>query len=170
VKSIEVSDAVYAALQQLATKARATPDEVLLSLLSVPAASPESTEPLAAFVVGAEFRGALTDDDKYLGLLGWIATRHAEEFGEFIRRQSGCRRYLSMSHEELLETCQHNQARQIDGTQYWAVLNLNSATRRRFLARLLEFIGYRDAVIDFVCGVIGLRGALGRRSNTFLVA
>ena len=169
-KRIEVSDEVYAALQRLAARAHATPDEVLLSLLSVPAASPESAEPLAAFVVGAEFRTASTDDDKYLGLLGWIATRHAEEFGEFIRRQSFHRRYLSLSQEEILEACRHNHARQIDGTQYWAVLNLDAATKRRFLARLLDFIGYRDAVIDFVCGVIGLRGVTPRRPDTALVA
>ena len=169
-KHIELSDAVYAALQRLATDAGATPDEVLASLLSVPAASPEAAEPLAAFVVGAEFRTASTNDDKYLALLGWVATRHAEEFAEFIRGQSGGRRYLSMSREEIVEACRGHRARQIDGTQYWAVLNLDAATKRRFLGRLLEFIGYRDAVIDFVCGAIGLRGAARASRVSALVA
>ncbi len=170
VKSIEVSDEVYAALQRLAAQSHATPDEVLLSLLSVPATSPESAEPLAAYVVGTDFRAATTADDKYLSLLAWVATRHAEEFGEFIRRQSFHGRFLGLSQAEIQETCRHNHARQIDGTQYWAVLNLGSATKRRFLARLLEFIGYRDAVVDFVCGVIGLRGAFGGDPGTARVA
>lgn len=163
-KSIEVSDEVYTALQKLATGFHRTPDEVLASLLNVPACSPEAAEPLAAFVVSAEFRAKFTDADKYLALLGWVATRHAEEFGEFIYSQSGGRRYLSLSREEILETCRHNQARQIDGTRYWAIMNIDTATKRRFLARVLEFIGYRDEVIDFACGALGLRRA-GRRGH-----
>jgi len=170
VKHIELSDAVYAALQRLAADAHATPDEVLASLLSVPAASSEAAEPLAAFVVGADFQNASSSDDKYLALLGWVAARHAEEFGEFIRGQSRGRRYLSMSREEILEICRGHRAHQIDGTQFWAVLNLDAATKRRFLGRLLEFIGYRDAVVDFVCGAIGLKNAARAMRFTALVA
>jgi len=164
VKNIEVSDEVYAALQRLATGFHRTPDDVLASLLNVPHASPESAEPLAALVLSAEFRAKFTDADKYLGILAWIAERHTAEFGEFIRGQTGGRRYLSMSREEILETCRHNQARRIDGTQYWAIMNIDTATKRRFLARVLEFIGYREAVIEFVCGAIGMRG-LSRRGR-----
>ncbi len=157
VKNIEVSDDVYAALQRLATGFHRTPDEVLASLLNVPTGSPEATEPLAAFILSADFRAKFTDADKYLAVLGWIALRHAEEFGEFIRVQSGGRRFLSMSREEIVEACRHNQARQIDGTQYWAIMNIDTATKRRFLARLLEFIGYREAVTELVCSSIGMR-------------
>ncbi len=156
-KDIEVSDEVYAALQRLATGFHRTPDEVLAALLNVPTASPEAAEPITAFIISSEFRAKFTDADRYLALLGWIAARHASEFGEFIQSQSGNRRYLSMSREEILEACRHNQARQIAGTHYWAIMNIDSATKRRFLARLLEFIGYRDAVIEFACNVFGGR-------------
>jgi negative regulator of replication initiation len=170
-KNIEVSDDVYAALQRLATGFHRTPDEVLASLLNVPAASPEAADPIAAFVISPEFRAKFTDADKYLALLGWVANRHATELGEFIRSQAGGRRYLSMTREEIIETCRHNQARQIAGTQFWAIMNIDTATKRRFLARLLEFIGYRDAVIEFVCGAFGGRGLVRRgRSWTALVA
>jgi hypothetical protein len=157
VKNIEVSDEVYAALQRLATGFHRTPDEVLASLLNVPTGSPEATEPLAAYILSVDFRAKSTDADKYLGLLAWVAVRHAEEFGEFIRAQSGGRRFLSMSREEIVETCRHNQARQIDGTQYWAIMNIDTATKRRFLARVLDFIGYRDAVIELACSAMGAR-------------
>jgi len=157
VKKIEVSDEVYEALQNLATGFHRTPDEVLASLLNVPFASPEATEPLAAYIVSADFRARFTDAEKYLALLAWVSVKHAGEFGEFIRAQSGGRRFLSMSREEILETCRHNQARQIDGTQYWAIMNIDTATKRRFLARVLEFIGYRDEVIEFACSTIGAR-------------
>lgn len=155
-KNIEISDEVYAALQKLATGFHRTPDEVLASLLNVPTPS-ESVEPIAAFVLSPEFRAKFTDADKYLALLGWIAARHASEFGEFIRSLSGGRRYLGLSREEILETCRHNQARQIGGTPYWAIMNLDTATKRRFLARVLEFVGYREATIEFVCAAIGMK-------------
>ncbi len=158
-KRIEVSEDVFAALQKLASGFHRTPDEVLASLLNVPRASPESADPIAAFVLSAEFKTRFTDADKYLAILGWIATRHAGEFGEFIRSLRGGRRFLGMSREEIIETCRHNQARQIDGTQYWAIMNIDTATKRRFLARVLEFIGYRESVIEFVCGAIGMRAA-----------
>ncbi len=169
-KKIEISDEVYAALQELATGFHRTPDDVLGSLLNVPGAAPEAAEPLAAFVVSAEFRTKTTDADKYLALLGWIASRHAAEFGEFIRAQSSGRRFLGLSREEIVEACRHNQARQIDGTQYWAIMNLDTATKRRFLARVLEFIGYREVVIEFACGAIGLRSAARRGRFAALVA
>lgn len=169
-KNIEVSDEVYEALQRLATGFHRTPDEVLASLLNVPHASPEGTEPIAGYLLSAEFRAKFTDADKYLAILAWIATHHAEEFGEFIEAQSSGRRFLSMSREEILETCRHNQARQIDGTHYWAIMNIDTATKRRFLARLLDFIGYRDAVIEFVCSAIGMRGPVRRGRFAALVA
>lgn len=163
-KTIEVSDEVHAKLQRLALGSHRTPDEVLASFLRAPLASPEAAEPLAAFVLSAAFRAPSTDADKYLALLGWIATHHSEEFAEFIRRQAGGRRYLSLSREEIWATCRHHEARQIDGTRYWAILNIGADTRRRFLGRLLDFIGYRDEVIEFACGAIGLRQT-GRRGH-----
>ena len=169
-KRIEVSDEVYSTLQRLATGFHRTPDEVLASLLNVSTDSPDATEPIAAFVLGPEFRAKFTDAEKYLALLGWIAAHHATEFGEFIRSLSGGRRYLSLSREEILATCRHNQARQIGGTQYWAIMNIDTATKRRFLARVLEFIGYRDEVIDFVCTMFGGRAPTRRPRFSALVA
>ena len=156
-KNIEISDEVYIALQDLATGFHRTPDQVLASLLNVPTSAPDAAEPIAAFILSPEFRAKFTDADKYIALLSWVATRNATEFGEFIRSLPGGRRYLGLSRDEVLERCRHNQARQIDGTPYWAVMNLDTATKRRFLARVLEFVGYREAVIDFVCAAIGMK-------------
>lgn len=96
--------------------------------------------------------------------------RHAEEFAEFIRSQARGRRFLSLNREEILETCRHNQARQIAGTLYWAIMNIDTATKRRFLSRVLEFIGYRDEVIEFACGAIGMKRAARRHRFAALVA
>lgn len=160
-KNIEVSDEVYAALQNLATGFHQTPDAVLARLLQVPAAG-GTDEPLVAYVLGPELRGLFTDADKYLAILAWIARHHATDFGDFIRSAASGRRYLGLSREEILEACRHNQARPIQGTPYWAIMNLDTPTKRRFLARVLEFTGYPDEVIEVVCAAIGMRRSARR--------
>lgn len=161
-KTIDVSDEVYASLQRLATGFHRTPDEVLASLLNIPSGSAEAAEPLAAFILSAEFRAQYTDADRYLALLAWVAARHPEDFGEFIRSLPGGRRYLGLSPDEILAACRHNQARQIDGTQFRAIMNLDTPTKRRFLARVLEFVGYREEVIEFARSFIGQKRATRR--------
>ncbi|MBS0664082.1 MAG: hypothetical protein JSR48_12520 [Verrucomicrobia bacterium] len=158
-KTIDVSDEVFEALEGLAKGFNRSPDEVLAMLLRIPVGSPEATDPLAAFVLGPEFRVKEHDADRYLALLAWVAARHRAEFDEFIRGLSTGRKFLTMSREEILDRCRHNQARPIEGTPYWAILNLDTPTKRRFLARILEFVGYRAEVIEFVCGFIGPRRA-----------
>jgi negative regulator of replication initiation len=167
VKRIEVSDDVYERLKSLTTDFGQSPNDVLATLLNVGAVRSASEEPLASFVLGTEFRTKFTDADKYLGILGWVAVKHGSEFKEFIRSLSAGdsgRRYLGLSQAEILEQCRHNQARQIPNTQFWAIMNIDTATKRRFLWRVLEFVGYDDGLIEFVCGVIGSRNASRRKA------
>ena len=164
-KKIEVSDEVYNTLKGLTTDFHQSPNDVLAALLNVRGVPNASDEPVVGFLLGAEFRTKFTDADKYLAILGWIAARHGSEFNEFILSLSASpsgRRYLGLSREAIVEQCRYNQARQIPHTQYWAIMNIDTATKRRFLSRVLEFIGYREDVIDFACGVIGIRHALRR--------
>lgn len=159
-KKIDVSDDVYETLKRLTTDFHQSPNDVLAALLNVGGVPGESDEPLVGFLLGTDFRTKFTDADRYLAILGWIASRYASEFNEFILSLSaspGGRRFLGMSREEIVEQCRHNQARQIPNTNYWAIMNIDTATKRRFLSRVLDFIGYREDVIDFVCGVIGIR-------------
>jgi negative modulator of initiation of replication len=159
-KKIEVSDEIYDTLKRLTTDFHQSPNDVLASLLNVGAAPGASDEPLIGFILGADFRTKFTDADKYLAILGWVAAKHPPEFNEFILSLSGGasgRRYLGLSREEIVDQCRHNQARPIPETHYWAIMNIDTATKRRFLSRILEFIGYRDDVIDSVCNVIGPR-------------
>jgi negative modulator of initiation of replication len=159
-KKIEVSDDVYEILKSLTTDFHQSPNDVLAGLLNIGATPDPGDEPLVEFILGAEFRTKFSDADKYLAILGWIAAHHSPEFNEFILSLSGNpsgRRYLGLSREEIVDQCRHNQARQIPETRYWAIMNIDTATKRRFLSRVLEFIGYRQDVVDFVCNAIGMR-------------
>ena len=164
-KNIEVSEEVYDTLKSLTTDFHQSPNDVLAALFNLPAADMGASEPLIAYMLGAEFRAKFTDADKYLAILGWTAARHSSDFKEFIisltNGPSG-RRYLGLSREAIVAQCQHNQARQIPGTHYWAIMNLDTPTKRRFLSRVLEFIGYREEIIDLVCGAIGVRRPIPR--------
>jgi negative regulator of replication initiation len=164
-KNIEVSEAVYDELKKLTTDFHQSPNDVLAAMLNLGRPATGADEPLIAFMLSAEFRTRFTDADKYLAILSWIAERYASEFSEFIvslSSSSSGRRYLGISREEIVEQCRHNQARQIPGTHYWAIMNIDTATKRRFLARVLEFIGYRDDLIETVCSAIGMRRPGGR--------
>ncbi len=164
-KSIDVSDDVYEALKKMTTDFHQSPDDVLAALLNLRLSPSMADEPLVAYMLDSEFRAKFTDADKYLAILAWVAGRHAADFNEFIASLASGRRYLGWSREEIIEQCRHNQARQIPGTHYWAIMNIDTATKRRFLARVLEFVGYRDEVIEVVCGAIGMRHAGGRRGR-----
>ena len=159
-KRIEVSDDVYETLKRLTTDFHQSPNDVLAALLNVGGLPNASDEPLVGLLLGAEFRTKFTDADKYLAILGWTAANHGSEFNEYILSLSASpsgRRYLGLSREVIVEQCRHNQAREIPNSHYWAIMNIDTATKRRFLSRVLEFIGYRENVIDFICGVIGMR-------------
>ncbi|HZL46099.1 MAG TPA: hypothetical protein VFC28_07715 [Opitutaceae bacterium] len=172
-KKIEISEEVYDTLKRLTTDFHQSPNDVLAVLLNVGVAPPATNEPLIGYLLGAEFRTKFTDADKYLAIFGWIAAKYASEFNEFILSLSGSpsgRRYLGLSRKEIVDQCRHNQARQIPDTHYWAIMNLDTATKRRFLSRVLEFIGYREDVIDFVCSAIGMRHTLGRTARPPLPA
>jgi negative regulator of replication initiation len=168
-KRIEVSEEIYERLKSLTTDFGQSPNDVLAALLNVGAIRSSSEEPLVGFVLGTEFRTKFTDADKYLEILGWIAVRHETEFKEYIRSLSAGasgRRYLGMSQAEVVDQCRHNQARQIPNTQFWAIMNIDTATKRRFLSRVLEFVGYDDDLIEFVRGVIGSRPTSRRRTSS----
>jgi negative regulator of replication initiation len=163
-KTIDVSDEVYEALQRLAAELQQSPADVLASLLRPPTGAP-ATESIVAFVLGPSLRAKANHADQYLALLGWIAAQHSPEFTEFIRSEIGSSRFLNLGRDEVVETCRRNFSCQIEGTQYWAVMNIDDAMKRRFIARVLEFIGYREAAIELATTAIGLgpvrRGRFG---------
>jgi len=154
-KTIEVSDEVHAELLRLAAETRRAPTAVLAALLHLPASPEMGSDPLIHFLVGPTLREKATDAERYLAILGWVAERQPGDFREYILSLTSGRRYLGLNRDEIIAQCRHNQARPIPGTPYWAIMNLDTPTKRRFLARVLEFTGHRPEVVSFACQVIG---------------
>jgi hypothetical protein len=153
-KHVELSDEAFAALERLAAAKNLPPAEVLASLLG--AGKPLAGDHLLFYVVSAEFTALPTLTERYLALLAWVAKNYACDFADFISHQESARRYLMLNRDEVNDVRAHNHARQIDGTQFWAVLSIDDTTKARFVRRLLEFIGCHDETVAQAIHAIGL--------------
>ena len=131
----------------------------MLTTLLSDAQPPWAGDQLLFFLASTEFT-ALTDPTaRYLALLCWVARNNPGDFADFISHQESGRRYLMLNRDELNEIRSHNHAVQLAGTQYWAVLLIDRTTKRRFVSRLLEFIGCHDKTIAESCRALGLTEA-----------
>lgn len=153
-KHVELSDEAYAALERLAAAKNLAPADVLASLLG--AGKPLSGDHLLFHLVSAEFTALADPTERYLSLLAWAAKYYAFDFADFISHQDSARRYLMLNRDEINDVRAHNHARQIDGTQFWAVMTIDDATRARFVRRLLEFIGCHDETVHQAIKALGL--------------
>ncbi len=125
---------------------------------------------LRLFLAGDLFRALADPAERYLAVLAWGATSHASDFADFISHQESGHRYLMLSPDEVHEVRAHNHARQIDGTQYWAVMTIDAKSQRRFVRRLLEFIGCDDEEVAEACRALGLAASDSNSSRTRGVA
>ncbi len=154
-RTLELSEETYAALKDMAAARKLTIAELLAALLEGGRAAKEG-DGLLLFLAGDEFRAIADPTERYLALLAWCAVNHASDFADFISHQESGHRYLTLNRDEIREVLAHNHARQIDGTQFWAVMTIDERTRRRFVRRLLEFIGCRDETVSEACLSLGL--------------
>jgi negative modulator of initiation of replication len=153
---LPVSAELAGQLERAARERGCSVEQLLASLLGGAAgSSPASEHPLIAYTLSSEFRIKFSDADRFLALLGAIAARQPAEFNDFVSHLESRRKYVGLSADEIRETCRHNQARQIPGTHFWAIMNLDTATKQRFLRRLLVFVGETDEVIAAVLATLG---------------
>ncbi len=154
-KKIELNDETFETLQQLAAAKNLSPSELIAAMLSS-GRPPLAGDNLLFFLTGAEFTGHTDPVERYLALLAWCAQNYARDFADFIAHQESGLRYLALNRDEVNELRAHNQARQIDGTQYWAVMTIDDTQKRRFVIRMLEFIGCHDETVSHASRALGL--------------
>ena len=154
-KKLELSDEAYAALQRLAAAKQLSPAELVATLVDT-TRPPLAGDNLLFYLAREEFTRLADPIDRYLALLAWCACNYASDFADFISHQESGRRYLAFNRDEINEARLNNQARQIDGTQFWAVMTIDDATQRRFICRLLEFISCHDETVTHACDALGL--------------
>lgn len=153
-KKLELGEDVYAALERLAAAKQLTPAELVAQFVA-PRRPALAGDRLLFFLASDEFMHLGDAIDRYLALLAWCARHYATDFADFISHQESGRHYLAWNRDEINEARARNHARQIAGTQYWAVMTLDDATRCRFVRRMLEFIGCHDETIALACQALG---------------
>lgn len=154
-KKLELSDEAHASLLRLAAAKNLSPAELVATLVDA-TRPPLAGDNLLFYLAGEEFTRLADPVDRYLALLAWCAGNYGSDFADFVSHQESGRRYLAFSRAEINEVRSHNHARQIDGTQFWAVMTIDDATRSRFIRRLLEFIGCHDETVAHACHALGL--------------
>ena len=157
-KKVELSDEAFIALQRLAVAKNLSPTELIEALIG-PGRPPLAGDHLLFYLASAEFAAITGTSERYLALLSWAAQNYSCDFADFISHQESGRRYLMLNRDEINEVRSHNHARQLDGTQYWAVMTIDDATKRRFICRLLEFIGCHDETVTQACRALDLVAA-----------
>jgi len=156
-KTVELSDEAFASLQRLAAAKNLPPSEILGALLG--AGHPLAGDHLLFYLASPEFALLPDATERYLALLAWVAKNYACDFADFISHQESARRYLMLDPDEVNQIRHQNHARQIDGTQFWAVMTIDARTRGRFVRRLLEFVGCHDETVAHAVQALGLDGA-----------
>jgi negative regulator of replication initiation len=159
-KTIELSDETHAALERLAAARNQTIEQLMAALSQETSPSGDG---LLLYLASDEFKNLSDLTERYLALLAWCARNHASDFADFISHQESGYRYLFMNRDEFDAVRATNRARQIDGTQFWAVMSIGPGQRRRFVRRLLEFIGCHDETVHEACNALGLGRDSGLR-------
>jgi negative regulator of replication initiation len=161
-KQLQLPDETYAALERLAAAKKLTLPELIAALVDArrPALAGDR---LLFFLLSGEFTQLGDAIDRYLALLAWCARNYATDFADFISHQESGLHYLAWNRDEINGARARNHARQIDGTQYWAVMTLDDGTRRRFVCRMLEFIGCHDETVTAACRALNLPAPSGFR-------
>lgn len=145
-KQLDLSDEQYAALERLAAAKNLTPADLVAALVGAKR-PPLAGDNLLFYLTSDEFTHLGDPVDRYLALLAWCARHYATDFADFISHQESGRHYLAWNRAEINEARARNHARQIAGTQFWAVMTIDEAAKRRFVYRLLEFIGCHDETV-----------------------
>lgn len=160
-RTLELSDAAYAALERLAAAREMRPAELVAALVQGGHPLLEA-DPLLLHLASPEFTNLTSPADRYIALLAWIARNHAHDFADFIAHQDSAARYLTLGREEVRELCAAHRSRQIGDTLYWAVMTIGEGTKARFVRRLLEFVGCHDETLRLALRALGLAAHVPR--------
>ena len=121
---------------------------------SVPAPTDSSTTPnspthdLVAFLESARFRIAnRTATDKFLAVLGFLATQTGERFERILEVSGRGRRYFAQSRDEITQSGRSLHPQQIPGTSYWVMTNASTTHKREIMRRVLAILGYNTVTV-----------------------
>ena len=154
-KKVELSSETHAALERLAAAKNTTPADLIAAMVHA-GRPPIGGDNLLFFLASRELVALSDPEERYLSLLVWVAKHYSFDFADFISHQDSAARYLGLGRDQINAVREHNHARQIDGTQWWAVMTIDAPTKARFVRRMLEFIGCHEETVLAACRALDL--------------
>jgi len=86
--------------------------------------------------------------DKFLYLLGIAHSQKQEEFEKVLLVQGRGRKYFATSRQEIINSGNSTQPKQIPGSSYWVMTNSPSNQKVSMLREVLELLNYSNEAIS----------------------
>jgi negative modulator of initiation of replication len=165
-KTIEIEDAVYSALEARVRGFGEKPNDVIKRLLSgidrqtasangTGTCGPSTSEksPLLKFVESPEYlRGKAKD--RYFDVLRFIYGEHPQGFEKLQGFSRGSRVQISKDPKEISQSGRHTYPQQLDGTPFWIMTNLSNERKQTLLQDIMKLLGYKEEIVVFVVRTI----------------
>lgn len=136
-------------------------EQVLRRLLHIPPYDGRSPSPpaegkapnesrdslLSQFLSSQELEASRDATDRYLQILSFAHHQRGDAFEKVLSIPSGRKRvYFARTREEIERSGTSTHPRQIPGSGFWVLTNLDSSDKRKFLSKALRLVGYGSSV------------------------
>ena len=181
-KTIQIEDEVFQALESKVKGFGETPNDVIKRLLfefkspqTKPAKNGETVERLAKpdslveLVSAPEF---LTGDakERYFEVLRFLCTDKPQEFAKLNGFRRGSRIQISTDRNAIEKSGRNTHPQRLEGTPYWVLSNHSTGRKRAILSHILRLLRYDSEVISSVMKAIPDSGISRTRYQAFDVS
>ena len=165
-KTIEIEDAVYAALEKQVRSFGEKPNDVIKRILASPEGQKTNSNgaglserpiaeksPLIRFVESPEYlRGKAKE--RYFSVLRFIYSEKREQFEKLEGFRKGSRVQISKDAAKIRQSGRHTCPQKLDETPFWVMTNLSNERKQTLLQDIMQFLGYPKETTDFVVKTI----------------
>jgi len=161
-KTIEIEDVVYSALEERVQGFGEKPNDVIKRLLAgidgqksygsgtVSSERPSTTKsPILGLVESPEYRRGKAKD-RYFDVLRFIYQENPQQFEKLEGFRKGSRVQISKTPSEIRQSGRHTYPQQLDGTPFWVMTNLSNERKQTLLEDIMRFLGYPEEIITVV--------------------
>jgi negative regulator of replication initiation len=165
-RTIEIEDSVYSALEKQVRGFGEKPNDVLKRMLTV-AENQKSTSngtapverpvveqsPLMKFVESPEYlRGKAKE--RYFSVLRFMYADKRDQFEKLDGFRKGSRVQISKDVGKIRQSGRHTYPQKLDETPFWIMTNLSNERKQTLLQDIMQFLGYSKETIDVVVRTI----------------
>jgi negative regulator of replication initiation len=151
VKTIEIDDEVYVAIERRVESFNQSPNTVLRKVLGIiekpnPAPSPTlpTTPSLDVFLRSGDYVSAVTADERYLKLISWLLRNHVDLHSRLDGYRMRTRILFAKDPEKIEKTGQSVVVKRVPGIDFpfFAMVTLDNPGKRKIVKRVLALAGY----------------------------